>query len=492
MAAASGHWLEAGSEPATIPSVKQALVILLAVGVQAQPSFEAADIHASQPGTRPWSTFFPNRVELQGMTILDLIKLAYGADDETLTGGPAWIDIGRFDIVAKPARRSPEETLKLMIRALLADRFQLTLHTTEKPLPVWVLVPGKRLRLKPAGEGEESICHPRSDQGQFVIVCQNVTMAELAGRMRPWAPRSALNHPVVDMTGLKGGYDFALRVGGEEPNFISIFDAVEKQLGLKLEERKQPMPVLAIDSVNRAPSPNPPGVSEKLPAPPTEFEAASVRPSAPGTEAAWITTPGGRLDIRGFPLKALIESAFGNIAEDRIKGAPKWADGDRFTIVAKMPPSAGANAVRAMLKSLLADRFQLVVHYEDQPVPVYALVAAKKGPKLVAASGEERSTCRITNAGDRRTYVCGNTSMARFAEWLKIGRPVVDATGIHGSYNFILTWTPGDLAEGIADPTGQLTRFEAMERQLGLRLESQKRPMPVLVIDHVAQLSADH
>jgi len=144
-----------------------------------------------------------------------------------------------------------------------------------------------------------------------------------------------------------------------------------------------------------------------------------------------------------------------------------------------------------MLKSLLADRFRLVVHYEDQPIPVYALVTAKKGPKLKASSGEERSTCHITNAGDRRTYVCGNTSMAEFAERLKISRPVVDAAGIQGSYNFTLTWTPGDLAEGIADPTGQLTLFEAIERQLGLRLESQKRPMPVLVIDHVAQLSTD-
>lgn len=472
--------------------MKQALLVLLAaciqIALQAQPSFDAADIHASPPGARPWSTFFPNRVEIQGMTIVDLIKLAYGADDDTVTGGPAWVDTDRFDIVAKPVRRSSEEALKLMIRGLLADRFQLILRTTEKPLPVWALVPGKRLLIKPAGEGEESICHPRSDQGQFVIVCQNVTISELAGRMRPWAPGHALNHPVVDMTGLKGGYDFTLRVGGEPP--VSIFDAVEKQLGLKLEERKQPMPVLAIDHVNRTPSPNPPGVAEKLPAPPTEFEAASVRPSAPGTEPAWVTTPGGRLDIRGLPLIALIESAYGNIAEDKIKGAPKWADTDRFTIVAKMPPSTGGTAVQGMLKSLLADRFQLVAHYEDQPMPVYALVVAKKGAKLEAASGEERSACRITQ-GDQRTYACTNTSMAQFAERLRISRPVVDATGILGSYNFTLTWTPGDLAEGIQDPTGQLTLFEAIERQLGLRLESQKRPMPVLVIDHVAPLSAD-
>jgi len=470
--------------------VKLALLILLAVGAQAQ-SFDAADIHASPPGARPWSTFFPNRVEIQGMTIVDLIKLAYGADDDTVTGGPAWVDTDRFDIIAKPVRRSSEEALKLMIRGLLADRFQLTLHTTEKPLTVWALVPGKRLLIKPAGEGEESVCHPRSDQDQFVIVCQNVTMSELAGRMRPWAPGHALNHPVVDMTGLEGGYDFTLRVGGDEAIFISIFDAVEKQLGLKLEERKQPMPVLAIGHVNRTPSPNPPGVAEKLPPPPTEFEAASVRPSAPGTESAWMTTPGGRLDIRAIPMRALIGSAYGNIAEDKVRGGPKWLDTDRFTIVAKMPPSSGGTAVQAMLRSLLADRFQLVVHYEDLPAPVYALIAAKKGPKLEAASGEDRSTCRITNAPDRRTYVCANTSMAQFAERLRISRPVVDATGIQGSYNFTLTWTPGDLAEGIADPTGQLTLLEAIERQLGLRLESQKRPMPVLVIDHVAPLAAE-
>jgi hypothetical protein len=99
-------------------------------------------------------------------------------------------------------------------------------------------------------------------------------------------------HTMVDQTGLKGGYDFTIRWTGrgvfdKNKEGISFFEALEKQLGLKLEEKKAPLPVMAIDSVNETPTPNAPGVKENLLVEATEFEVAVIEKSAPGTQ------PGG-------------------------------------------------------------------------------------------------------------------------------------------------------------------------------------------------------
>lgn len=413
----------------------------------------------------------------------ELISFAYGVDDEVITGGPAWLGTDIFDIIAT-ARRTSDEGMKSMLQAVLADRFKLAMHTADRPLPVFALLAGKHPLLKEADPLEDSTCQPGNDHGQFVVQCHNLTMAALAARMRPWAPGNALNHPVVDLTGLKGGYDFILRLGGGGPDSISIFDAVEKQLGLKLEQRQHPMPAFVIDRVNRAPTPNPREISEKLPAEPTEFEVADVRPSRPGSEPEGGVRPGGLVNFRAHSLADLIQFAYGHVYEDRIIG-PKWMESERFDILAKPPASVSVNTVRLMMKSLLAERFGLVFHYEDQPEPVLALVVGKKGPKMQRTSGTERPSCNAVYADEKRTYSCQNVTMAQFADKLRLFRPVVDATGLTGTYSFVLTWTPqGDPQEQNGDPGG-LTVFEAFERQLGLRLESQKRPMPVIVVDHV-------
>ena len=418
------------------------------------------------------------------MAMAELISFAYGIDDEVITGGPTWLGTDIFDVIAKTARRTPDEGMKSMLQAVLADRFQLAMHTADRPPPVFALLAGKHPLLKEADPLEDSTCQPGNDHGQFVVACRNLTMATLAARMRPWAPGNALNHPVVDLTGLKGGYDFTLRLGGGGPDSISIFDAVEKQLGLKLEQRLYPMPAFVIDRVNRTPTPNPRETSEKLPAEPTEFEVADVRPSRPGSELEGGVRPGGLVNFRAISLIDLIQWAYGDVYQDRIVG-PKWMESERFDILAKPPSSVSANAVRLMMKLLLAERFGLKVHYEDQPIPVYALVVGKKGPKMAQTPGTERPSCKASNADEKRTYNCQNVTMAQFAEKLRLLRPVVDATGLTGTYSFVLTWTPqGDPGERGTDPGG-LTVFEAFERQLGLRLESQKRPMPVIVVDHV-------
>jgi uncharacterized protein (TIGR03435 family) len=173
-------------------------------------------------------------------------------------------------------------------------------------------------------------------------------------------------------------------------------------------------------------------------------------------------------------------------------------------------------SVAPMLRALLKERFGLAYHTEDRPLPAYTLVAAK--PKMKKADPAERTSCKQPPAPPgappgSRQLVCQNVTMAEFAERLQgmsqeLNWPVLDATGIEGSYDLSLTFTqsfpammmvngaprvgdagpPGGGGMATAsDPVGGVTIFEAMEKQLGLKLEMRKRPVPVYVIDHLEQ-----
>jgi uncharacterized protein (TIGR03435 family) len=307
---------------------------------------------------------------------------------------------------------------------------------------------------------------------------------------------------------------------------VSIFDAVEKQLGLKLEVQQVPMPVVVVDSANRKPTENLPGVSQSLPAPPGRFEVADIKPSAPeSAQRTFRLQPGGRVDLGGFTLKDLIKLAW-EIADldaidndDMLVGAPKWLDKERFDIVAEVSTAGsltGARldlaSARLMLRTLLADRFKLATHTEDQPVSAFAMVAAKR--KFKKADPSNRQGCRNAPASSGYAPIfslhCQNTTMAQLAEELPafgglyITHPVFDATGLEGGWDFDLSWSPPHLIRGgeagqpglaapvAADPNGALTIVEALDKQLGLKLELQKHPMPIVVIDHVEQKPTDN
>ena len=169
----------------------------------------------------------------------------------------------------------------------------------------------------------------------------------------------------------------------------------------------------------------------------------------------------------------------------------KWMEGARFNIVAKTAPTEADDVLQVMLQNLLAQRFHLKVHKEPQPVTVYALTAVK--PKLKDADPSTRATCKSAAAAGMRTFTCQNTTMAQLAKKLRdvaggyVGHPVVDLTGLTGSYDFTLSWTPfAQMARRSADDASvAITLFEAVDRQLGLKLATQKYPMPVVVVDHV-------
>ncbi|HMD70453.1 MAG TPA: TIGR03435 family protein [Bryobacteraceae bacterium] len=509
------------------------LVVFLSAAAPGQsaetpPSFEVADLRVSAPGTAERGGFTSGgRFDMRGTTMLTLIAAAYGVDTDMVVGGPAWLNSDRFDIIAKPPSPTPSpEIQQAMLQALLADRFKLAIRHEQKDMPVYFLVVGKKgPKLQPAAKPGEPDC-PRvaGDTGMAHRGCRAYTMAALC-ELLPQVAGFYADHPVVDRTGLTGSYDFQLdwmskaaylaakANPGDGPQPVSMFDALEK-LGLKLEAGTNPAPVIVVAQVNRTPAENPPGVAAKIPDVPMEFEVAEVRPSKPGETQTQGRLENGRLELLGFPLKALIALAF-DVEDYRVAGGPKWLDTDRFDVIAKAPKAVPEDAVQGMLKTLIVERFKLAFHNQDQPVPVFALTLGKRGPKLKEADGSVRSDCKLSIEVKGRTYTCQNTTMAQLAERLPsvaaayIVHPMVDLTGLKGAYDFTLVWTgkrrlsgfagrggdAGAQTEGIAQasaPAGDLTVFEALDKQLGLKLEEQQHPMPSIMIDHVDRTPAEN
>jgi uncharacterized protein (TIGR03435 family) len=533
-------------------TVYAGLLGVLAFGQAApiQPTFEVADVHVGQPtpNAQMRSSFSGARFELHNASMVDLISTAYGVEGESVYGGPSWLESDRFEVIAKAPPKSSEAERTQMLQSLLADRFKLVIHKEEKPLDVFVLTSGKRVLLKASEAGGEPGCQPAQGQGQpnggpplIVLNCRNMTTAEFAKQFRRMAG-GYVTHQMLDLTGLTGGYDFtlkwtprgALRGGrggdGDADPGISFFEAVDKQLGLKLGPEKRPVPVIVVDSVNRTPTENAPGVSKSLPPVETEFEAAVVKANLSGAQNRRIQPkPGGRIEVENVPLRDLIALAW-NMEQDQqmIVGAPKWIETDCFDVIAKtanfsMSAPPPFDTVRLMIRALLQERFKLAVHNEEQPVPVWLLQVAKRGPNLKEADPAGRSGCKPSPGESGKgsatvpmiNVTCTNTTMAQFAEVAHrfaggyVDHPAVDMTGLKGAYDFTISWTPRGVingggrgerpadsaaaSPGASDPSGGITFFDAVEKQLGLHLQGgQKHPLPVLVVDHVEKLAAEN
>jgi uncharacterized protein (TIGR03435 family) len=230
-----------------------------------------------------------------------------------------------------------------------------------------------------------------------------------------------------------------------------------------------------------------------------------------------------------MPILNLINRAFGvNPQSAQVAGVPKWlvadSQADYLSLVAKAPAGAVPDGLTAaqsqqvfnvMLRALLIDRYKMALHYEDRPMDAYTLVAAK--PKLTKADPSNRTGCtRLNGPGVTPGLSCQNMTMAQFAEQIEdydpeILYPVLDATGIEGAWDFTINYNAlaariapllAELKERVAarggaapaaanaepeEPSGSQTFADALEKQLGLKLEKHKRPEPVLVIDHMEE-----
>jgi uncharacterized protein (TIGR03435 family) len=293
------------------------------------------------------------RYDIHKATMVDLISTAYGIDGDKVVGGPSWLDTDRFEVIAKAPPAAPQETVKAMLQELLAERFKLVVHKDTKPMPAFVLSLGKsKPKLKEAAEssGPGGCQGPQQNPEPgvvpyIVVACHNMTMGAFSQELRNMA-NAYLTNPVVNSTELQGAWDFEIKWTGRGQlaragaDGITIFDAVDKQLGLKLELQKVPLPVLVVDCVEQKPAPNPPSVTTKLPPPPpAEFEVADIRPSRPDAQQN-ARLQNGRLDVQAFPLKQLVTLAWDINSDELLAGAPKWMDSEKFDVIAKASISA--------------------------------------------------------------------------------------------------------------------------------------------------------
>jgi uncharacterized protein (TIGR03435 family) len=501
-----------------------------------QPSFDIADVHKSAHVIHPrmsGGVLRAGRYDIRTASMLDLIGYAWTVKAEKIWGGPPWLDFDRFDIRAKPPANTPPETVKLMLQTLLKERFSLKVHWDKKPMQVFVLTAGSggNPKLKSADGSKPPGCqnetrNPAPGVVPYDVVnCHGQTLDQIAQDLRD-VGFGYLSAPVVNRTGIEGTWDFTLRwtgrtapgAGGSDG--ISLFDAVDKQLGLKLEPGKVLVPVLAIDSVNETPSPNPPGIGSAFPPAPSEFEVAAIKPSKPDGGNPSSTLQHGRLSAQNISLRLLIEAAWDNLPDELLADAPKFLDTARYDIFAEAPlPAPGTETdeddLRRMLRALLADRFKLKTHIEERPVEGYVLSSVK--PKMAKADPSNRTGChegpgpggkdpRIGNPLLGRLLTCQNMTMAQFAQELPslaggyARVDVLDATGLTGAYDFSLSFSnigqlrgqgpgqPGLTGSGATqEPDGTVSLPEAIQHQLGLKLEVGKHPMQVLVIDRIEE-----
>jgi uncharacterized protein (TIGR03435 family) len=224
------------------------------------------------------------------------------------------------------------------------------------------------------------------------------------------------------------------------------------------------------------------------------FEVASVRPrnsADAGEGRSSIDSAPGSLTVRNAGLSSCIKWAY-HVMDYQISG-PAWLQIDKYDITARAAGPAPLEQLRQMLQTLLVERFRLQFHRESKEMPVYALVAAKSGPKLHKADPDGNTGMK----GDNGSFVFHGTSMPQFAEDLstlsQVDRPVLDRTGIPGIFDFDLKFGENndDLKRALIAGDGP-SIFTLIQEQLGLKLEARKGPVEMLVIDRVERAPTEN
>lgn len=232
------------------------------------------------------------------------------------------------------------------------------------------------------------------------------------------------------------------------------------------------------------------------------FEVATIKPSDPANCCArtW-NAPGRRFETHNTSLRWLLRWAYG-VQDKQIAGGPAWLDEDRYEVAGEIDGEGAPSDAqwRIAVQQLLTDRFALVFHHESREMPAYVLTVAKGGAKLTPNNPEKypASMVRFSGASGKTMQGVGrDVTLRQFmgeAQRLSLDRPVVDRTGITGTYDLELTFTREDPAStGLTDLPDDAAPnlFKALEQQLGLKLERANAPVDVLVIDNVTKPSAD-
>jgi uncharacterized protein (TIGR03435 family) len=215
------------------------------------------------------------------------------------------------------------------------------------------------------------------------------------------------------------------------------------------------------------------------------FEVASIKPNTSGEPGARSgTRPGGRYIAMNTSLKGMVMQAYG-LQSFQITGGPGWLETDRYDVNAKGEENIPERQIWLMLQSLLADRFKLKVHREMKESGIYSLVVAKSGLRL-----QPSSATGVNFGVGGRKIVAQGASMDDLTNLLTIqlGQPVSNKTGVTGRFDITLSWAPDAATAG---SEGAPSIFTVIQEQLGLRLESGRGPVEILVIDSAEKPTPD-
>ncbi|HXP89025.1 MAG TPA: TIGR03435 family protein [Bryobacteraceae bacterium] len=254
-------------------------ITTMALHAQSALEFEVASVRPSNPDqgfinstTSSLRVDANHNVTFVQTTLRDLIMLAYGVGAPQIQG-PNFLYVrpdapgDRFDVIAKVPDGATREQVPLMLRALLAERFHLSFHRESKTMQIFALEVAKggpKMKESNPGATGEARCtrsFAEREGATFAAVCNRMTSADIAQQLQALAPGYFRDGPVVDLTGLDGLYDFKIEWinRGQADNGSpgpTMFDAVQDQLGLKLERRRQPVELLVIDKLDRTPTAN--------------------------------------------------------------------------------------------------------------------------------------------------------------------------------------------------------------------------------------------
>jgi uncharacterized protein (TIGR03435 family) len=225
------------------------------------------------------------------------------------------------------------------------------------------------------------------------------------------------------------------------------------------------------------------------------FDVASIRPSKPGEQGGAIKPlPGGNgYSAQNISVKLMISLMY-RVPIRQITGGPDWLDTDHFDVQAKADHAYSIEDLHVMFQNLLADRFNLKFHKETKEGPVYALMVDKAGSKMKLNESAQDFQIPIT-FGKGNAFVGTRVPMQYLSWWLGLQlqdeqRPVIDQTGLNGTYDFTLSFAPPNPPNVQKDnlPAELMNRpsiFEALKEQLGLRLQPQKGAAEYYVVDHI-------
>jgi uncharacterized protein (TIGR03435 family) len=485
------------------------------------------------------------RFDMRDASILDMISFAYDRENGAILGGPNWIDFDRFDVVAKisslkaqppnanPAAPqtadNPNDKIRPVLKQVLTERFHLTYHTEDRPLPGYIVTVAKEgAKLAeakdPTAAGDCPVAEDKATPGQYVITCTSEPLEQFLKLF------GILPHPAIDHTGLKKSYDFTLKLAfGQlktDDDYVRVYtEALKQQMGLVVAPGEVAQPAIVVDKVDRTPTANAPDVATLIPPPrDLEFDVATVKPAADTEPQQQIRPLGSQITFSSWTMRALMVEAWQLPTGAVIANRPDWFDVTKYTIQVKLPPDIDArnvfrdhDLIDRMLQKLLVERFQIKYHWGEQ-TQKDAYVLLPGTPKMKKADPNSRTSCgfgapegekAVTNTPDSpfdQEFHCQNVTMDQFADVAQslagneIKNRVPNKTGLAGSYDFTLFYTTTrklrvdikaatdaahEAGNTAVEPVAGVSLEDAIRKQLGLKLERQPLTLPSLVLDHI-------